>query len=60
MYISGNVGLGGNMATLFEQIGFSLAGVVAKAMFGILFGAIASEKYAVDRMGAHWIMPRQG
>ena len=41
-YTSENVGLAGNKATLYEQIGFSLADVVAKAVFGILIGAIAS------------------
>ena len=43
-YTSENVGLAGNKATLYEQIGFSLADVVAKAVFGILIGAIASGK----------------
>ena len=51
MYISGNVGLAGNKATLYEQAGFSLADVVAKAVFGILFGAIASEKLTVEEEG---------
>jgi actin-related protein len=48
VYISENVGLAGNRATLYEQIGFSLADIVAKAMFGSLFVAIASEKYTVE------------
>ena len=50
-YISENVGLACNKATLYEQIGFSLADVVAKAVFGILFGAIASEKLTVEEEG---------
>ena len=44
VYISENVVLAGKKATLYEQVGFSLADVVAKAVFGILFGAITSEK----------------
>ena len=44
VYISENVGLAGNKATLYEQAGFSLADVVARTVFGILFGNIASEK----------------
>ena len=35
-YTSENVGLAGNKAALYEQFGFSLADVVAKAGFGIL------------------------
>ncbi len=46
-YTSENVGLAGNKATLYEQIGFSLADVVAKAVFGILIGAIASGRYTL-------------
>jgi hypothetical protein len=51
VYISGNVGLAGNKATWDEQIGFPFADVVAKAVFGILFGAIASEKLTVEEEG---------
>jgi hypothetical protein len=47
-YISGNLGPAGNKATLYEQIGFSLADVVAKAVCDILIGAIASEKYTME------------
>ena len=58
VYISENVGLAGNKATLYEQIGFSLADVVAKAVFGILFGAIASEWYTLEEddlgMSVQW------
>ncbi len=47
-YTSENVGLAGNKATWYEQIGFSLADVVAKAVFGILIWAIASEGYTLE------------
>ncbi len=39
--------LAGIKATWYEQIGFSLADVVAKAVFGILIGAIASVKHTL-------------
>ena len=38
------VGLEGPMATALEQVGYSLADVVAKAVFGILVWRIAHEK----------------
>ena len=34
-----------------EQIGYSIADVVAKAFFGVLIWAIASEKSAVEESG---------
>ena len=46
-----NGGLAGNKATLYEQAGFSLADVVARTVFGILYGNIASEKYTVEEDG---------
>ena len=51
VYISENGGLAGNKATLYEQAGFSLADVVARAVFGILFGTLAAEKYTVEEDG---------
>ena len=41
----------GVMATMYEQIGYSLADVMAKAVFGVLIWAIASEKSAVEESG---------
>ena len=38
------VGLEGAMATALEQVGYSLADVVAKAVFGVLIWRIAHEK----------------
>ena len=48
VYIIKNVGLAGNKATMYEQIGYSLADVLAKAVFGVLIWAIASEKSAME------------
>jgi hypothetical protein len=42
VYISVNGGLAGNKAALYEQAGFSLAYAIARAVFGILFGTLAS------------------
>ena len=51
VYIIKNVGLSGPTATMYEQIGYSLADVMAKAVFGVLIWAIASEKSAVEESG---------
>ena len=47
VYLSENGGLAGNETTLYGQAGFSLADVVARTVFGILFGTIVSEVYTV-------------
>merc|ERR1712187_628756 len=44
VYIIKMVGLSGTSATTYEQIGFSISDVTAKAVFGILIWAIASTK----------------
>merc|ERR1712146_704270 len=41
-------GVPGPTPTTLEQIGYSIADVVAKAVFGIMIWAIASAKSAVD------------
>ena len=51
VYLIKNVGLVGAKATMYEQIGYSLADVIAKAVFGVLIWAIASEKSAVEESG---------
>ena len=51
VYLIKNVGLVGCKATMYEQIGYSLADVIAKAVFGVLIWAIASEKSAVEESG---------
>jgi len=44
VYIVKNVGLAGAVATTYEQIGYSVADVTAKAVFGVLIWAIAAGK----------------
>merc|ERR1712124_59506 len=51
VYIIKNVGLSGAVATTYEQIGYSCADVVAKAVFGVLIWAVASGKSAEEEKG---------
>jgi bacteriorhodopsin len=51
VYIIKNVGLAGPTATMYEQVGYSIADVMAKAVFGVLIWAIAAEKSAVEESG---------
>jgi len=44
VYAVKSIGLSGAQAMTYEQVGYSIADVVAKAVFGILIWAIASEK----------------
>jgi len=48
VYIVKSVGISGPIATTAEQVGYSVADVVAKAVFGVLIWAIASEKSALE------------
>lgn len=48
VYIIKNIGLAGAVATTYEQVGYSIADVVAKAVFGVLIWAIASGKSAEE------------
>jgi len=52
VYLIKNVGLAGTVATTYEQIGYSIADVVAKAVFGVLIWAIAAGKSAEEEDGA--------
>merc|ERR1712127_118737 len=52
VYIIKNIGLAGPVATMYEQIGYSIADVVAKAVFGVLIWAIAAEKSRIEEEGA--------
>jgi hypothetical protein len=36
-------GLAGHVATTYEQVGYSVADVVAKAVFGVLIGPLLRE-----------------
>ena len=42
------LGISGVAATAGEQIGYSIADVVAKAVFGVLIWAIAAEKSKIE------------
>jgi bacteriorhodopsin len=44
VYIVKNIGLAGAAATTYEQVGYSCADVIAKAVFGVLIWAIAAGK----------------
>merc|ERR1711982_92074 len=52
VYIIKNIGLAGAVATTYEQVGYSIADVVAKAVFGVLIWAIASGKSAEEKDAA--------
>merc|ERR1711879_174955 len=51
VYIIKMVGISGAAATAAEQIGYSIADVVAKAVFGVLIWAIAAAKSEADGEG---------
>merc|ERR1712187_670106 len=44
VYLIKMAGISGALATAYEQIGYSIADVVAKAVFGVLIWAIAAAK----------------
>jgi len=52
VYIIKNLGLAGAVATTYEQVGYSIADVVAKAVFGVLIWAIAAGKSAEEEKGS--------
>merc|ERR1712079_476943 len=51
VYIIKSCGLAGSIATTLEQVGYSVADFVAKAVFGVLIWAIASGKSAEEESG---------
>lgn len=51
VYMIKGVGLGGPTATALEQVGYSIADVVAKAVFGVLVWRIAHEKTLIMEEG---------
>jgi len=51
VYIIKMLGISGVTATAGEQIGYSIADVVAKAVFGVLVWAIAAEKSKIEEKG---------
>merc|ERR1739838_1113789 len=52
VYIIKMLGISGVAATAGEQIGYSCSDVLAKAVFGVLIWAIASEKSKLEEEGA--------
>jgi len=52
VYLIKMVGLSGVTATAAEQIGYSIADVVAKAVFGVMIWSIASTKSRLEEEGA--------
>merc|ERR1711977_319489 len=52
VYIVKMMGISGSTATAAEQIGYSVADVVAKAVFGVLIWAIAAKKSSLEDEGA--------
>merc|ERR1712066_951936 len=52
VYIIKSIGLAGAVATTYEQVGYSVADVVAKAVFGVLIWAIAAGKSAEEENSA--------
>jgi len=46
VYIIKSIGIAGTVATTYEQVGYSIADVVAKAVFGVMIWAIADGKTA--------------
>merc|ERR1712062_318588 len=48
VYIIKSIGIAGNVATTWVQVGYSIADVVAKAVFGVLIWAIAAEKSKIE------------
>merc|ERR1719164_313214 len=51
VYIIKMMGISGVAATAGEQIGYSVADVVAKAVFGVLIWSIAAQKTKVEEEG---------
>jgi len=51
VYLLKNLGLAGAIATTYEQVGYSIADVVAKAVFGLLIWAIAAGKSEEEDRG---------
>jgi len=57
VYIIKMLGISSVTATAGEQIGYSIADVVAKAVFGVLIWAIAAEK---SKLESEYFDPRKG
>lgn len=51
VYIIKSMGLAGAIATTYEQVGYSMADFIAKAVFGVLVWSIAAEKSRLEEEG---------
>lgn len=52
VYIIKSMGLAGAKASTYEQVGYSMADFIAKAVFGVLVWSIAAEKSRIEEEGA--------
>jgi bacteriorhodopsin len=52
VYMVKSIGLAGPLATTLEQVGYSLADIVAKAVFGVMIWKIADQKSQLEEEGA--------
>jgi hypothetical protein len=47
-----SIGLAGPLATTLEQVGYSIADIVAKAVFGVMIWKIADCKSRLEEEGS--------
>lgn len=52
VYLVKNVGISGTTATTAEQVGYTIADIIAKAVFGVLIWKIAATKTANEEGGS--------
>jgi bacteriorhodopsin len=51
VYLVKSIGLAGPLATTLEQVGYSIADIVAKAVFGVMIWMIADQKSKLEEQG---------
>merc|ERR1711904_102422 len=52
VYMVKSIGLAGPLATTLEQVGYSIADIVAKAVFGVMIWKIADQKSRLEDEGS--------
>jgi bacteriorhodopsin len=52
VYMVKSIGLAGPLATTLEQVGYSIADIVAKAVFGVMIWKIADSKSRLEEEGS--------
>jgi bacteriorhodopsin len=52
VYMVKSIGLAGPLATTLEQVGYSIADIVAKAVFGVMIWKIADAKSRLEEEGS--------